>query len=74
MLLVGSTFIFNRSSVSASGGNQDFPEVWAATLRGWRGGGGGGGGGATLAYDFAKFSQKLHEIDILDWGGGGGVQ
>ena len=47
---------------------QDFPEV----------GGGGRGrqlrvrGRGTVTYHFAKFPQKLHEIERI-WTGGGGV-
>ena len=41
-----------------------------------RGGGGGrqlpGGGGGAPTYDFAKFSQKLHEIERIWMPGGGG--
>ena len=41
---------------------QDFPEVAAPTV---------GGGGQ---HDFAKFSQKLHEIERNGGRGGGGVR
>ena len=39
-------------------GIQDFPEVGAPTLSGW-------GEGVAPTYDFAKFPQKLHEIERI---------
>ena len=42
---------------------QDFSEVGRANPR---------GGGGSPTYDFAKFSQKLHEIERI--GGGGGLR
>ena len=42
---------------------QDFPEVRSPNLR---------GGGGAPTYDFAKFSQKLHEIERT-WTPGGGA-
>ena len=41
---------------------QDFPEVRSPNLR---------GGGGAQTYDFAKFSQKLHEIERTLTRGGG---
>ena len=38
-----------------SGGSRIFPDVWAWTLR----------GGGVPTYDFAKFSQKLHEFERI---------
>ena len=43
---------------------QDFPEEGAPTLQ--------AGGGGAPTYNFAKFSQKLHEIERI-WTPGGGA-